>query len=150
MYHNKWISATISIRARGAGWYTIFMPKVTQTQTSIISSPTFRFIAGLFVVVALSLGIAVYLGYSDKGAIDINKKIAGTNQDGFANKVNQLSGNNTVNGGLHPTGDAATPAVQTPPPAPEPTPATTTTATSTASSSPLHAEASTTVGLKKK
>lgn len=91
----------------------------------------------------------MYLGYSDKGAIDINKKIAGTNQDGFANKVNQLSGNSTVNGGLHPTGDAPTPP-QTPPPVPEPAPATTTTATTTASSSPLHAVASTTVGLKKR
>ena len=94
---------------------------------------------------ALSIGGAIYLGYSDKGAIDINKKIAATNQDGFATHVNQLSGNSTVNGGLHPTGDAPTP----PPPAPEPTPEATTTASTTASSTPLH-PANTTPAVKKK
>ena len=121
------------------------MPKVTRTQTSFLSSPTVRFVSALLVFALLSFGVAVYLGYSDKGAIDINKKIAGTNQDGFANKVNQLSGNTAVNGGLKPSTEQIAPPV--PPPAvPEPTPV----ATSTATSSPLHAEATTTVGLKKK
>jgi len=148
MYHNKWISATLSVRVRQVGWYTIFMPKVTRTQTSFFGSPTVRFVAALFVITAAGFGMAVFLGYSDKGAIDINKKIAGTNQDGFATHVNQLSGNSTVNGGLHPTGDAPTP--PPPAPAPEPTPAATTTATTTAASStPLH-PAGATPAVKKK
>jgi|GEM_PF-5618385 len=119
------------------------MPKVTRTTTSFFGSPTTRFIIALFVIIAVGFGMAVFLGYSDKGAIDINKKIAGTNQDGFANKVNQLSGNSTVNGGLHPTGNVPTSLPSAP--ALEQTP---TVATTTASSTPLH-PVSTTSAVKK-
>lgn len=93
------------------------MPKITRTRVSVFESSLVRFgaitlgVAGVFV-----LG-AIFLGLSDKGAIDVNQKIVSTDQSASANRVNpNLNGNtNEVNGGLRPL--SADPNAQ---PAPEP------------------------------
>ena len=67
------------------------MPKVTRSRVSIFESPVVRFFGILVVVAAILVAGSIFLGLKDKGAIDVNGKIASTNQDGFANKVNQNS-----------------------------------------------------------
>lgn len=78
------------------------MPKITRSRISVFESPLVRFVGIVLVLATAIVGGSVFLGISDKGAIDVNDKIAGTNQDSFANRVNQNSNINDVNGGLKP------------------------------------------------
>lgn len=70
-------------------------------------------VGGLAVVV----GASVYFALSDKGAIDVNKEIRATNQEGFATQVNPDTRATMPNGGLNPAGNQPAPQ-----PAPSPTP----------------------------
>lgn len=110
------------------------MPKVTRKEISIFESPVLRFIGILVVLGAIVMGGSIFLGMKDKGAIDVNGKIASTNQDGFANKVNQNSNTNDVNGGLKPASlSPGAPKAPESAPVPEPSPAVAATSTATTS-----------------
>lgn len=110
-------SDPLSVCIQSIVLYFSCMPKIARKQVSIFESSVIRFgaitlgVAGVFV-----LG-AIFLGLSDKGAIDVNQKIVSTDQSASTNRVNPNLNGNTgeVNGGLRPL--SADPNAQ---PAPEP------------------------------
>ena len=76
------------------------MPRIARTRVSPLQSSSIRFIGATVGVGGLIILGALFLGFSDKGAIDVSGKITSTDQSGFANKVNAPNGSADANGGL--------------------------------------------------
>ena len=117
------------------------MPKITRSQVSLIGSPIVRFIGTVIIVSVLLTVGALYLGFTDKGAINVNAKIRAIDPSTLANPVNANTNGTAVNGGLRPASAADMANVAKPPepvPTPQPSPASSTASTTAASSAPLH------------
>lgn len=81
------------------------MPRIARPRVSFLDSSMVRFIGATVGVAGLfSLG-ALFLGFSDTGAIDVNGRINSTDQTNFATKVNPAVATNEANGGLRPAGE---------------------------------------------
>ena len=109
------------------------MPKITRKRVSVFASPAFRFGGALAGVSGLFVLGSIFLGMSDKGAIDVTGKITGTDQSGFASPVNPNNNMAGVNGGLRPaSAEGGGQVPETPAPTVEaPTETATSTATTT-------------------
>lgn len=78
------------------------MPRIARARISLLDSSMVRFIgATIGIAGILSLG-ALFLGFSDTGAIDVNGRISSTDQTNFVTKVNTAVATDEANGGLQP------------------------------------------------
>ncbi len=121
------------------------MPRIARARISLLDSSMVRFIgATIGIAGILSLG-ALFLGFSDTGAIDVNGRISSTDQTNFATKVNTAVATDEANGGLQPaSGDSPKAPAAAPIVNPEVSGASTTEATSTDATTTTEETATTT------
>lgn len=108
------IPASFYVQGGYNGTILSHMPRIARARISLLDSSMVRFIgATIGIAGILSLG-ALFLGFSDTGAIDVNGRISSTDQTNFATKVNTSVATDEVNGGLRPAGEDSTNAPDAP------------------------------------